>query len=169
LKTFFITTLLFLSFAGQAFCDQDSEFKYLFQKDLWAFEQVSEQYVDPSIFAPSPTPITKEHKKRAVPTPTQAPVVLTPTSHKFSRDTAWCSIKVIVTDKHGNFNFNVQSDAPVVGWEINTDKKDLVKSGDANQMYLFGVDVNQNFTNNLVLTLFIAKDEQTNPVFINLF
>ena len=169
MKSFFFSFLLILIFVRSGFCDEDLEFKTLFQKDSWAFEQLARQYVDPSLFAPPLVPVGRTHKKKTATLSVTTPVVLSPVVHKFSSENAWCSIKATVTDKHGNFNVNIQSGAAVVGWELNTDKKVLLKSGDANQMYVFGVDINQNFTNNLVLTLYVIKDGQTNPVFLNLF
>ncbi len=153
---------------GPGFCDVDSETRTMFQKDSWAFDQLDKEFLKPQVLALPSKPLRLTRGKKAVVT-SVVPVIQAPVIHKFTKDTAYCTVKITVTDKHGSFNFNVQSDAPVVGWEINTQQKEMVKSGDANQMYVFGVDVNQNFTNNLVLTLFIFKDNQTNPIFINLF
>lgn len=170
MKTLYFLSLVFTGLAGRVFADQDEEFKNLFQKDYWAFEQLSEQK-DTALVAPPIEQLETPHHKpsklsKAI--EAAAPLNAAPTILTFSKDTVWASVKVTVTDKHGSYNFNVQSDSLVTGWEIDTDDKQLVKKGDVNSMNVFGVDINQNFTNNLVLNLAISKDDQTNNIYINL-
>ena len=89
--------------------------------------------------------------------------------YRFSSDTAWGKVNVLVSDHQGNFKVQVKSYSPALGWTLKEENggRTLSKGG-LNPTGQFQFEVNQPFKGFYRLTVYLGSDREEVPAVIHL-
>ena len=155
--------------------DSEHEIQTIYLKHYRAFEQLSRQHVPGMAVDQAPLPKQKNIKvhgggpvgghEAAKPVSFDRPA---PTEYTFKSDNVWAKITIHLTDNHGNFRIVGECDASVSGWVLKGNNKQEVAKGRCNDSQSFAFNINEAYSPDMVLTVYVTKDAFTNPAYIPL-